>query len=178
MRREVPGLPDQERKEKEGEVTFIGGRHRRSPLVDELENDGIVVLSDETVLIDGRFYLIGRKDLSAVKEVRGSRLSMNDLTGSLDKNKYMIVLDHQPADFENQAKTEADLVLCGHTHGGQLFPFNQVGKWIGANDLVYGREKRNKTDFIVTSGISDWAIKFKTGTKSEFVIITIKSKGK
>ena len=171
-------------------VYFVFGNHDRGyygpayrgfsarELVDELENDGIVVLSDETVLIDGRFYLIGRKDLSAVKELRGSRLSMNDLTGSLDKNKYMIVLDHQPADFENQAKTEADLVLCGHTHGGQLFPFNQVGKWIGANDLVYGHEKRNKTDFIVTSGISDWAIKFKTGTKSEFVIITIKSKGK
>ena len=81
--------------------------------------------------------------------------------------------DHQPTDYNNQAKTEVDLVFSGHTHGGQLFPFNQVGKWIGANDLVYGHEKRNKTDFIVTSGISDWAIKFKTGTKSEYVVINL-----
>lgn len=166
-------------------VYFVFGNHDRGyygpayrgfseqELIDELKKDGVVVLRDETVLIGNRFYLIGRKDFSAVKERRGSRLSMNDLTGNLDKNKYMIVLDHQPADFENQAKSEADLVLCGHTHGGQLFPFNQVGKWIGANDLVYGHEKRNKTDFIVTSGISDWAIKFKTGTKSEFAIINI-----
>ena len=166
-------------------VYFVFGNHDRGyygpayrgfseqELIDELKKDGVVVLCDETVLIGNRFYLIGRKDFSAVKERRGSRLSMNDLTGNLDKNKYMIVLDHQPADFENQAKSEADLVLCGHTHGGQLFPFNQVGKWIGANDLVYGHEKRNKTDFIVTSGISDWAIKFKTGTKSEFAIINI-----
>ena len=89
----------------------------------------------------------------------------------------MIVLDHQPVEYDKEADTKVDLVLNGHTHGGQLFPFNQVGKWIKANDLVYGHEKRKNTDFIVTSGISDWAIKFKTGTKSEFVIINIK-KGK
>ena len=88
----------------------------------------------------------------------------------------MIVIDHQPTDYANQALAEVDLVLSGHTHGGQLFPFNQVGKWIGANDRIYGHEKRNKTDFIVTSGISDWAIKFKTGTKSEYVVINIKQK--
>ena len=99
---------------------------------------------------------------------------MEDLLHNLDKGKYMIVLDHQPADFVNQAKSGVDLVLSGHTHGGQLLPFNQVGKWIKANDLIYGHEKRKNTDFIVTSGISAWAIKFKTGTKSEFVIIDVK----
>ena len=88
----------------------------------------------------------------------------------------MIVIDHQPADYDNQTKTEVDLVLSGHTHGGQLFPFNRVGKWIGANDLIYGYEKRAKTDFIVTSGISDWAIKFKTGCRSEYVVIDVKQK--
>ena len=99
---------------------------------------------------------------------------MDELTTSLDKSKYMIVLDHQPADYQNQAQSGVDLVLSGHTHGGQLFPFNKIGKLIGANDFIYGTTKINKTNFIVTSGISDWAIKFKTGTKSEFVIIDIK----
>ena len=101
---------------------------------------------------------------------------IDELVKDLDKSKYMIVLDHQPTEFNKQAASGVDLVLCGHTHGGQLFPFNKVGKWIGANDLVYGHEKRQNTDFIVTSGISDWAIKFKTGTKSEFVIININKK--
>lgn len=174
-----------EMKTKHG-VYFVSGNHDKGyygvahrgfseqDLTDELQKDGVVVLRDETVLIDNSFYIIGRKDFSEVKEQRGSRLSMEELTANLDKNKYLIVLDHQPTDYENQAKSEVDLVLNGHTHGGQLFPFNQVGKWIKANDLVYGHEKRNKTDFIVTSGISDWAIKFKTGTKSEYVIINIK----
>ncbi len=167
-------------------VYFVSGNHDKGyygasyrgfseqELMDELANNGIKVLRDETVLIDNAFYLIGRRDFSEVKEQNGTRQSMEEFTKDLDKNKYMIVLDHQPTDFKNQAKANVDLVLCGHTHGGQLFPFNQVGKLIKANDLVYGHEKRNDTDFIVTSGISDWAIKFKTGTKSEFVIIDIK----
>lgn len=159
---------------------YYGTAHRgfsEQDLIEELQKNGIKVLRDETVLIDNSFYLIGRKDFSEVKEQRRHRLSMAELTANLDKDKYMIVLDHQPTDYENQAKSEVDLVLSGHTHGGQLFPFNLVGKWIGANDWVYGHKKRNKTDFIVTSGISDWAIKFKTGTKSEYVIINI-TKGK
>lgn len=142
-------------------------------LINELTANGIKVLRDDVVLIDDAFYIIGRRDFSEVREIGGKRRSMAELVSNLDKNKYIIVLDHQPADYENQAKAEVDLVLNGHTHGGQLFPFNWVGKWIKANDLVYGHEKRKKTDFIVTSGISDWAIKFKTGTKSEFVIINI-----
>ena len=98
---------------------------------------------------------------------------MFKLVKNLDKNKYMIVLDHQPTDYANQANAGVDLVLSGHTHGGQLFPFNQVGKWIGANNWIYGHKKEKDTDFIVTSGISSWAIKFKTGTKSEYAVINI-----
>ena len=43
----------------------------------------------------------------------------------------------------------------------------------GANDRTYGWEKRGTTEFIVTSGISDWAIGFKTGTKSEYVVLNL-----
>ena len=124
-------------------------------------------------LIDNRFYIIGRKDFSEI--LRGNpRQSMNELLQNLNKEKFSIILDHQPNDYNNQTDAEADLVLSGHTHGGQLFPLNKVGEWIGANDKTYGYEKRKQTNFIVTSGLSDWAIKFKTGTKSEFVVIDIK----
>ena len=156
---------------------YYGAAHRGFSLKElliELKKNNIIVLQDETVPVGDSFYLIGRKDFSEVVERKRERQSMEKLTAHLDKSKYIIVLDHQPADFKNQAKSEVDLVLCGHTHGNQLFPFNQVGKWIGANDLVSGYEKRNKTNFIVSSGISDWAIRFKTGTKSEFLVIDIK----
>lgn len=145
-------------------------------LVVELENNGIKVLQDEVALLGDSVYLIGRNDASTRSERGGKRQSMAELVKDLDKNKYMIVADHQPTDYKNQTAAKVDLVLSGHTHGGQLFPFNQVGKWIGANDKIYGHEKIENTDFIVTSGISDWAIKFKTGCKSEFVTVFLKSK--
>lgn len=46
----------------------------------------------------------------------------------------------------------------------------------GLDYRVYGYEKRENTNFVVTSGISDWAMKFKTGCKSEYVIINIQGK--
>ena len=144
-------------------------------LILELQKNRVNILRDEAVLIDDRFYIVGRKDYSVEKEQFGYRKPMKDFSKELDLNKYVIVADHQPTDFDNQAAAEVDLVIAGHTHGGQLFPFNGIGKLIGANDEIYGLSKRKNTDFIVTSGLSDWAIKFKTGTKSEFVVVDIKS---
>ena len=157
---------------------YYGAAHRgfsAYDLINELTKNGIKVLFDESVLINDAFYIIGRVDYSVHHEQGKHRKSIQELTENLDADKYMIVLDHQPVEFDKDAEAKVDLVLCGHTHGGQLFPFNKVGKWIKANDLIYGLEKRKNTDFIVTSGISDWAIKFKTGTKSEYVIINIKN---
>lgn len=140
-------------------------------LIAELEKNNVTVLQDETVLLGDHFYLIGRQDRSEERE--GARASMKELVSGLDPDKYMIVLDHQPHDYEAQEKAGVDLVLSGHTHGGQLFPVNYVGEWTGENDKTYGLEKRGNTNFIVTSGISDWAIRFKTGCRSEFVVIDV-----
>lgn len=146
-------------------------------LVAELEANGVKVLQDENVLIDDRFYIIGRQDRSEEVENKGGRAGMSELVKGLDKNKFSIVMDHQPADYKNQAKAGVDLVLSGHTHGGQLIPLMNIENLTGlGDDRVYGYEKRDNTNFIVTSGISDWAIKFKTGCKSEYVIINIQGK--
>ena len=78
-------------------------------------------------------------------------------------------------DYEALKDANMDLVLSGHTHGGQLFPLMTIENHsnIAEDDRVYGYEKRENTNFIVTSGISDWAIKFKTGCKSEYLLISI-----
>jgi hypothetical protein len=67
-----------------------------------------------------------------------------------------------------------DLVISGHTHGGQMFPL-QLFELFGANDQIYGIEERGNTTFIVSSGIADWEVKFKTLTVSEYVVIDIKN---
>ena len=144
-------------------------------LIAELEKNGVNVLHDEAVLIDDRFYVIGRKDRS--EKLRGGEIkSMKKLISNLDQSKYMLVIDHQPNDYDAQAKAGVDLVLSGHTHGGQVFPANVLESIFKPDDRVYGHEKRNNTDFIVTSGISDWAIIFKTCTFSEYVIADISEK--
>ena len=135
-----------------------------------LTENGVTILEDETVLIHDEFYLIGRRDRSM-----RSRMDASALTADIDKAKYSIMLDHQPNDYAGEAASGADLVLSGHTHGGHIFPAGLIGLLTGANDRVYGTEVRDGTTFLVTSGISGWAIPFKTGTFSEFVVIDIRT---
>lgn len=139
------------------------------------------MLQDESVLIDDRFYIIGRQDRSEEEsygdKVAAGRASMEELTADLDPTKFSVVMDHQPDDYDNQEAAGVDLVVSGHTHGGQLWPLMDIESipGLGPDDCIYGFEKRGDTNFIVTSGISDWAIKFKTGCRSEYVIIDIES---
>lgn len=134
-----------------------------------LSENGVTILEDETVLVNDSFYIIGRQDTSV-----NDRKTIEELTSDLDKNKFMIVMDHQPNDYEKEKNSQVDLVLSGHTHGGHLFPAGFVGLLMGANDKIYGHEKIENTDFVVTSGISGWAIPFKTGAISEYVVIDVK----
>jgi predicted MPP superfamily phosphohydrolase len=134
--------------------------------------NGVIVLQDDVQLVDGRFYVIGRQDKS--ESYRGViRKTPAELMEGLDPDLYKIVLDHQPVEYREEALAGADLVLSGHTHGGQFFPFNQMGVLTGEYDRSYGHEQRDHTDFIVTSGISDWSLIFKTGCRSEYVVIDI-----
>ena len=69
-------------------------------------------------------------------------------------------------------------MVSGHIHGGQLFSRMQfeILMALGGNDKVYGYEKRENKSFIVTSGISGWAVRFKTGCRSWYTLIDIQGK--
>lgn len=137
-------------------------------LVDELERNNVYVLEDQAVYIEDDICILGRADASTME----FRTDIGDLIAGVDNDRYIIVIDHEPTDFDNEAAAGSDLVLSGHTHGGQMFPFTLMGKIFG-NDRDYGYERRELTDFIVTSGIADWELWFKTGVHSEYVIIDI-----
>ena len=142
-----------------------------------LEEYGVKVLEDTGVELREDVMLIGRADASTGRAnggyTFGGREEINVLLSDIEPDVYTIVLDHQPNDYEEEAAAGADLVLSGHTHGGQLFPINRIGELIGANDRTYGYERRGNTDFIVTSGIGAWEIPFKTGCRSEYVVIDL-----
>ena len=159
-------------------VYYVYGNHDRGyyrgrdfsekDLINALESNGVTILEDELVPIGDDYILVGRKDRSF-----SPHMSADSLMADTDAGKYVIMLDHQPNDFAAETAAGADLVLSGHTHGGHLFPAGPIGMLMKANDRNYGLEQRGDTTFIVTSGISGWAIPFKTGTHSEFVVINI-----
>lgn len=160
-------------------VFFVYGNHDNgyyryrdytgSDLRAALTENGVHILEDEAVPVGDRVTLIGRKDRSA-----RDRMSAEALLATVDPGQYTVLLDHQPNDYDAEAAAGADLVLSGHTHGGHIFPAGWIGLWTGANDFVYGRTVRGNTAFIVTSGLSGWAIPFKTGAFSEYVVIDLK----
>ena len=162
-------------------VFFVYGNHDKGyynhrrfnndDLVEELNKNNVIVLEDEIYEINDNIVLVGRQDTQVA-----NRANIKDLVNDIDKDKYIVVLDHEPNDYKNETKANVDLVLSGHTHGGQLIPLGPIGVLLGFNDAYYGLEKRDNTTFIVNSGIGDWAIKFKTGTKSEYVVIDINNK--
>ena len=132
---------------------------------------GVVVLEDECQKAGETLLIAGRKDRSL--ERSEGRLSPEQLLSGAERNRYIVLLDHQPHDFDAEAAAGADLVLSGHTHGGQFIPVRHVGEWVGENALRYGHERRGNTDFVVSSGISNWTLQFKTGCRSEIVLIHI-----
>ena len=157
-------------------VYFVHGNHdkgyypkqrgyERDALDNELIKNNIKILDDEYLLINNDFYLIGRKDKSDK-----NRLSIDELTKDIDNTKYSILLDHQPNDYNNE-KGKVDLVLSGHTHGGNLFPVNFLV--YGKNDQTYGKKEIDNTIFIVSSGISCWGMPINNVAIQEYVIIDI-----
>ena len=136
-------------------------------LISELEKNGVIVLEDEIYSINDDYTIVGRKDQLY------DRYEINDLMNITDSDKYSIVLDHRPTDYDAEVEASCDMVLSGHTHGGQLFPIGQIAVLLGINDKNYGMEKRGNTTFIVTSGLGDWAIPYKTFCTSEYCIIDI-----
>lgn len=139
-----------------------------------LENSNIHPLRDESVLIDNRFYVIGRKDASLTEKIGETRKTPEQLISSLDKNKPVFIIDHQPKGLQELADAGADLDLCGHTHDGQLFPGNLTIKTMWENPR--GLLQKDSMTNIVTSGAGVWGPAMRIGTDSEICVINVSFK--
>ena len=158
-------------------VFFVPGNHDDSnnklreftytDLLNTLRDNGVVVLEDDISYINDDYCIVGRKDKSM------KRLKIDELMKKVDPSYYTIVLDHQPNDYDAEAEAGCDLVLAGHTHGGHMVPIAQIAELLRINDSTYGLEQRGDTTFIVTSGMSNWAISFKSGTITEYCIVDL-----
>ena len=153
--------------------TFNGTENSyNDPRMEEFLTDaGIQLLNDESVLIDNKFYIVGRRDASRCVKVEGSRATPAQLTKNLDQSKPIIFIDHQPKELEETASAGVDLDLCGHTHDGQIFPGNLIIHLFWENTCGYLQKGHMQN--IVTSGAGIWGPNMRVGTNSEICSITV-----
>ena len=150
---------------------FVTGNHEyylqnMSKILSNFDNTGIKVLQDEMVSI-GDIYLVGRKDIHAE-----ARAPLSKILDGADKNRPIIILDHQPNTIDESIANGADLQLSGHTHNGQLFPFSYIVRLV--NHSHYGIVESGSFKAIVSSGIGTWMFPIRTGSSSEIVRVKIK----
>lgn len=154
-------------------VYAVLGNHEYLSGVDKsirfYEDAGIKLLRDSTALVDNTFYLVGRDD-----KTNSGRKSLQSLTEGLDREKPLILLDHQPYDLEEAEDNGIDFQFSGHTHRGQIWPISLITDWIYEDS--FGYLKKGNTNIYVSSGMGIWGGKFRIGTQSEYVVINMKIK--
>lgn len=134
---------------------------------DFLEKSDIRCLNEEMVNIDDRMVLVGRVDSSPIGG-QGSHVRQDTeaLLEPLETDLPVAVIDHNPANL-SQYTEKADLVLCGHTHHGQVWPANPVTAY------GYYPEKNGTPQAFVTSGVGVWGMPMRIGSGCEIVSIRL-----
>ncbi|HLR12463.1 MAG TPA: metallophosphoesterase [Burkholderiaceae bacterium] len=150
-----------------GQYAVLGNhdnyRHVQSAIVEATEAGGFTVLRDETRIIDNRFVLVGRRDKEEQRQTPEEIITDSDMP--------IIVLDHQPADVDLVAQTDADIMMVGHTHAGQVFPGTLlVGLF---QRYTHGHYRQGKLQLFVTSGFGLWGVPLRIGTRAEVAIIDL-----
>ncbi len=157
--------------------TFSWGE---SPALSEQMKDfvsdcGIKILYDESVLIDNKFYLVGRRDRDKPGTEDGSRAEIGELTKDIDKSKPVFVIAHEPDELQETADAGADIDFSGHTHDGQLFPLTVIVRAIWENPCgVLGKDDMTS---VVTSGVGVYGPFMRVGTKAEICNIKVTFNG-
>lgn len=139
--------------------------------VSYMSQAGITVLQDSVVKVADAFYVAGRKDLMS-ERMGDSRKSLDWILREVDKSRPIILMDHQPYHLEVPRQNGVDLQLSGHTHHGQLFPFNYITRMI--YDLSWGYAKIENTQYYVSCGVGTWGPPIKTNSYPEIVLLNLK----
>ncbi len=140
---------------------------------DFLKLANIQLLSEEYTIIDNRLVLIGRLDSSPIGRYGDiSRKQISDFFVKDNPSLPVVVIDHNPANIDEYG-SETDLILCGHTHQGQLFPVNLITNMIYTVDYGHYQKDANSPHVIVSSGIGYWGMPMRVGTDCEIVSIQV-----
>ena len=165
-------------------IFYIYGNHDRQPYTmdrtysnEELEEAigaaGIQILRDEYIEIGEDLILAGRED-AIIARYLTYRIAPEEILQGVSRDKFIVMVDHEPVEAEENAAQGVDLMLCGHTHAGQIWPVGLVTELTGA--MNYGEYQRGDCKVIVSSGVAGWGYTIRTAEHCEYVVVDIVSR--
>ena len=149
-------------------IYFVTGNHEYyissyKKKLDQLVNFRIKILDNKCSPIDD-INLIGLSDNQSPKE------QSNKFFQLIDESKYNLLLVHKPSIWHH-VKEHVDLMLSGHTHNGQIFPFNFLVRL--QFKYKYGLYKNENSYLCVSSGSGCWGPRMRLGTANEIINISL-----
>lgn len=103
---------------------------------------------------------------------RGDKEAAKKLAPLLDRSKPLIFLSHQPQGFDEITAAGSGLVLSGHTHRGQIFPFGPLERRMFK--YFYGLYKAGDFSVYVTSGAGAWGPPMRLFADSELPLLVLR----
>ncbi len=137
-----------------------------------LRDHNITVLRDTAVVLPAGLVIAGRDDITVQQMDGRARKTIDELLEGIDRSKPILMMDHQPYRLSDVAGTGVDIQVSGHTHHGQMWPFNYVTNAIFEISRGYG--KIGNTHFYVSSGYGTWGPPIRTNSRSEIVVIEVR----
>jgi uncharacterized protein len=148
-------------------IYFCIGNHERyedlQNIVERLEHLGVVVLRNRHTKFREDVQVIGIDDRDDALQVERVLDRM-----TLDDESFVVLMYHRPHGFEAAARKGIDLMLSGHTHNGQIFPFHLVVK--SAFDRVAGLYELGQSRLYVSQGTGTWGPVMRVGTRAEITL--------
>lgn len=136
-----------------------------------LERYGIRFLRDTAVKIEDTVYIVGRDDVSMKHFSRKKRKPLKEILKEVDTHLPVILLDHTPFGLDEARENGVDLQISGHTHNGQMFPFNFITDMIF--EIDWGYAQKGDTHYYVSCGVGTWGPPVRIGSRAEIVHIIV-----
>lgn len=151
---------------------FVTGNHEYysgfQPWIDEVASLGVRPLRNERLELDG-LDLAGVNDLGGADA--GDAPDFAKALGDRDSARPVVLMAHQPIMARQAARYGVDLQVSGHTHGGQMVPFNLL---VGLQQpLVSGFGRMDGVPVYVTNGAGFWGPPMRVGAPPQVSVIDL-----
>ncbi len=158
-------------------VWAVTGNHEshgdRDSIVRFLENAGVHVLRNKWNEVLPGFAIGGVDDGGHHESSVTSADRVRQVLAAKPPGTATIFLSHRPQMIHEAASAGVGLMLCGHTHGGQIWPFSYISALV--NPLLAGRYQINGMPVIVSRGTGTWGPRMRLWSPGEIVRITLRS---